>query len=197
MQIRLHLHDEVRLDLDHRGIDLKEYIRDRLMRSLRSRFDAIPWFFFVIEDLTKTGLTRVRPHIHGSIQIPRVPLPLTANGVVKIRYRRVMARSNQIDAEYALGEDLLNDALRAATGNDGSRSAVVNGIRQGSNMWTRTPYRALFNDEWVSYAFKNMAKFSRRLPENRLSMCRALNQEAQRLWNLIREGEPALDQWKP
>jgi hypothetical protein len=53
----------------------------------------------------------------------------------------------------------------------------------------------LFNEEWVSYALKNMNEVSATLPENRLSMSRGLNQEAQRLWTLIREGESAIEQW--
>jgi len=193
VQIRLHLHEELRGTLGDES--LKEYIRDRLMRCLRARFDPVPWFYIVIEDRDSTGRTTVRPHVHGAIAIPRAPVPTLKNGSPRARFARIAAGKGVEEAEYVAGRMMIDAVLKQATGNDGRKPAVSNGRTQASNVWKRSPYRPLFNEEWVSYALKNMKQVSATLPENRLSMSRSLNQEARRLWNLIRDGEAAIDQW--
>lgn len=196
LQIRMNLHDALLARLISTGIDPKEYLRDRLMRALRARLEDIPWFYIVIEDRSKDGITEVRPHVHGAIQILPVELPLTRTGAVRARYRRKLVTMAQSEAEFDRGKEIIGEALKAASGNDGKRSNVVGGKLQDANIWTKKPYRALFNDAWVSYAFKNTKLTSQQLPDNRLSISRGLNQEAQRLWNLIRDGEDQLVQWE-
>jgi len=193
VQIRMHLHDELRMDVDDER--MKVYIRDRLARCLRNTFSEVPWFYFVIEDRASQGISHVRPHVHGAIKIPRVPVPVLRDGRPTARFRRLIKKEGIAEAEYFAGRMLIGKALRQSTGNDGRRDGVVNGLNQLNNVWKRKPYRALFNDEWVSYALKNMNQVSPSLPDNRLSMSLGLNQEAQRLWDLIRRGEDALGAW--
>ena len=193
LQIRLHAHEEVS---DRVGdYALKVYLRDRLVRCLRDSFDTIPWFYIVIEDRDTFNTGDVRPHVHGSIEIPRVPLPKLASGRVRAKYRRLVERKGIEEAEYLAGRQKVISALRQATGNHGGRNGVVNGLSQSNNVWKRKPYHPLFNYEWVSYALKNMNAVSPNLPANRLSTSRGLTQEAQRLWALIRDGETALSKW--
>jgi hypothetical protein len=73
--IRVHLHDGLREELIAKGIDSKNYLRDRLSRTLRPVFGKVPMFYFVEEDFEKTGATNVRPHFHGAIQIRGVGPP--------------------------------------------------------------------------------------------------------------------------
>ena len=193
LQIRLHAHDDVR---DRVGdYALKVYLRDRLVRCLRESFTTIPWFYIVIEDRDTFDTSDVRPHVHGSIEIPRAPLPKLVDGRVRAKYRRMAEREGIEEAEYVAGRQKIISALKKATGNHGGKNPVVNGRSQSNNVWKRKPYHPLFNLEWVSYALKNMNTISPKLPENRLSTSRGLTQEAQRLWALIREGETALRMW--
>ena len=70
VQIRMHLHDELRLDVDDER--MKVYVRDRLARCLRNTFSEVPWFYFVIEDRDSQGGAHVRPHVHGVLeQVPQ------------------------------------------------------------------------------------------------------------------------------
>jgi hypothetical protein len=195
MQMQIHLHDDLRVELESGGVDLKEYLRDRLHRCLKDHLGMVPWFFFVIENRTASGLSLVRPHIHGSIQIPRVPLRLLKNGTPSVRYRVMSTRDGLGSAEFAYGREFVRDAIEAASGNAGDRLQVVNGVSQVRNVWCRKPYLPLFNTQWVDYSFKNTQRVSRSLTGNRMVMERGLNQEAQRLWRLIREGEDAMGQW--
>ena len=59
----------------------------------------------------------------------------------------------------------------------------------------REPYHVFFNDEAISYAFKNADEPMSKLPSSRLAISRPARMEAERLWELIRSGEAALDQW--
>ena len=52
MQFKVHLHDELRAELDAMGRDHKDYLRDRITRCARSQFGNTRWFFFVMEDRT-------------------------------------------------------------------------------------------------------------------------------------------------
>jgi hypothetical protein len=175
---------------------MKVYLRDRLVRCLRHEFNnEVPWFYIVIEDRDSDGLTQVRSHLHGAIQIPRAPVPTTKDGKPKARYRRIIATHGLEEAEYLVGRSRIDRALRRASGNNGRRPDQVQGRSQLNNVWKRKPYRLMRNNEWVSYALKNMNVVSPSLPENRLSMCQPLKQEAQRLWALLREGESALAKW--
>ena len=152
-----------------------------------------PRFFFVIEDLTTAG-EATRPHAHGCIELTRAPVPKAGKGSTKLARQ---AREGQLaEAEHEAGKLLIRETLKAAAGGDGPRIADASGIDQSRNFWWRKPYGALFNTEWVDYAFRNEKKVSQKLGDGRLAMSRSLNQEAKRFWNLIREGEPAIDQWR-
>jgi hypothetical protein len=193
IQIRLHLHDEIAAAQG--GEKQKDYLRDRLTRCLAERFDPVPWFYVVIEDRDTFGVAQVRPHLHGAIQIPRVPLPTTKVGRPRARFLRIQAAMGLEEAEYSAGRVALHAVLQQATGNTARRGSSFQGRSQNSNIWKRKPYRPLFNEEWVSYALKNMKAVSSALPNNRLSTSRSLSQEAKRLWSLIRDGEDAVSHW--
>jgi hypothetical protein len=192
VQIRLHLHEQVAFA---RSNDTKDYVRDRLMRCLRERFDSLPWFYLVVEDRDAAGEPGVRTHFHGAIEVPRLALPLTKKGVPRSQFLRKEATHGLEAAEYLAGRLAVDAALRQATGNAGRYPPIYNGRDQARNVWKRRPYHPLFNVEWVSYALKNMNAVSLDLPDNRLSMSRSLNTEAQRLWGLVKLGEPAIDAW--
>lgn len=163
---------------------LKEYLRDRLRTRLRRAFGPEPWFFFAIEDRSSGG-ELVAPHIHGSIRIVPMPLPRTQAGHVRARWARAVDRDGQAKAELAFGKLLLKLLLRYSAGPE----------RAAHHSWSRVPYMSRSNPEWVSYALKNMYEPSADLPERRMVLSRPLGQEAKRLWELIRRGEPALSQW--
>lgn len=193
LQIRLHPHDHIRATVGDRR--MKDYLRDRLVRCLKAEFIHMPRFYIVIEDQDTQGTSIVRPHVHGGIEIPRAAVPTLKDGRPTVRYRRLIERESIEEAELFAGRQRIIRALRQATGNHGRLPELAQGRSQLNNVWKRKPYRHLFNEEWVSYALKNMNAVSPSLPENRLSMTRGLNQEAQRLWNLIRLGESAISNW--
>jgi hypothetical protein len=193
LQIRLHLHEDLRADVG--DMRIKEYVRDRLVRCIREEFGQSAWFYLVIEDRDTEGSSTVRPHLHGAIRIPKAPVPLTKDGRAKARFRRLMSEKGVEEAEYLAGRIKLDGVLKRATGNDGKRPDTVLGVSQLNNVWKRKPYFLFRNNEWVSYSLKNMDSVSPSLPVNRLSMSQPLKQEAQRLWELIRRGETALANW--
>jgi hypothetical protein len=195
IQIRVHLHDGLHKDLETNGPDPKTYFRDRLGRSLRVQLGSVPMFYFVEENRTKSGLTQVRPHFHGGIQVQRVTPKSLKTGILPVRHRVVMRREGVPAMELMHGRDVVRDALLLASGNDEGRAGIYQGINQTRNVWCRKPYKPLFNPEWISYAFKNTKRHSRVLPKNRLVMSRGLNEEAQRFWRLVTEGETAMSQW--
>jgi len=112
-----------------------------------------------------------------------------------MRVRTKIALDGLDAARLEAGESATYQAMQIASGNGGDRPSEHKGRSQARNIWWRKPYHPIFNTEWMSYSLKNAAADSRMLPDNRLAMCRPLNQEAQRLWALIREGEPAIDAW--
>lgn len=195
VQIRLHLHEEVRSERLLAGQDLKVYLRDRLRRCLHAAFETVPWFYVAIEDRDTDGLNTVRPHLHGAIQIPRVTLASINDGRTRAAFQRRVAKVGVTEAEYFFGHLAIRRILKQASGNDGSRSPIVGGVSQGNNTWMRKPYHLRRHHAWVSYALKNMNVVSSELSQNRLSISRELLQEAQRLWELIRVGEAAIEQW--
>lgn len=112
-----------------------------------------------------------------------------------MKYRRIIARDGIEAAQTEYGRELTRKALLDATGNSNSSNPLVAGRDERRNLWMRKSYFTFGNADWVSYAFKNTVHTSRRLGERRLVMSLELNREAQRLWNLIREGESAMEQW--
>ena len=100
-------------------------------------------------------------------------------------------------AERVFGLIRTKDMLRAASGNvKGKCSKVVAGIDQSRNVWTKTPSRPFTNDGWVTYAFKNAQEFSPVLGDRRLALSQALRTETRKIWELVRLGEDAIDQWR-
>jgi hypothetical protein len=186
------IHEELADELQANGTDLKVYLRDRLARCLRAEFGIVPWFLFVIEDRTKSGLVRTKVHAHGIIQIvPADPRKLRS-GEFSLRTKVQIAQEGLVEARLSAGADKTYRAIKLASGNSaGDRPAIHKGRGQGRNVWWRKMLFPLFNIEWVSYSFKNAMSASGSLPDNRLCMSRELNREAQRLWALIRDGEPS------
>lgn len=197
IQVRLHLHELVRQQQEAKGADLKVYMRNRLMQQLSKVSAPAPWMFFVIEDRDSTGEQAVRPHIHGAVQIPKLRLSSVKDGRALVHLHRLAAKRGTPEAEALIGRRAVGRALRKATRNDGSLPTIIGGQSQQNNVWTRKAYHLLRNEEWVSYAFKNKDAVSTTLSKGRLAMSQELNREARRLWNLIRDGEAAMDQWDP
>lgn len=192
MQFKLHIHDDLMAELVADGKDPKDVLRDSIARHLKRRFGAVPWFFFVMEDLTKDGKP-TRSHAHGSIQIPRAPLPSRGRG--SRRLRAVEARDGLAKAEMEAGRMVVVQALKAAGGAGRPRFAVTTGADQCRNLWHRRPYNPIFNSQWVDYAFKNAEAVSATLGDNRLALPYGLRGEAERLWELLTEGEVAIGLW--
>lgn len=191
MQFKLHIHDDLWEELVAAGRDPRVFLRDSIARHLKRRFENPPWFFFVMEDLTKEGRP-TRPHAHGSIELPRAPLPLKGPGVRRLR--KIERDEGQAKAELEAGRAIVVEALKAA-GGAGPRIAKTTGADQCRNLWPRRPYHPIFNAQWVDYAFKHSKSVKSNLAENRLALPYGLRAEAQRLWRLVTLGEPAMDEW--
>lgn len=194
---RAHLHEEIQTRFDKDGSDsLINYFRDRISRCSRSAFGSVAFFWFVIEDRSASGLSETRPHVHGEIQIlPHSDLPRSRNGSPTMKYRRIIAKEGIEAAYLERGREMTRSVLLEATGNAKMTIPTVEGRDQRRNVWMRKKYFHFGNPAWISYAFKNAPRDSRRLGQKRLAMSLELNREAQRLWRLIREGESAMDQW--
>ena len=195
-QFRLHLHGDIQKVLANQPGQEKKYIRDRIARCLRDAFDVKPWFWFIIEDLDADGHTAIRAHVHGGIQIPLGSVPTKANGEPTRRAERIISNSGLQEAQLIFGREQVRSALKRAAGNAGNHPNIVDGIDQQNNLWMRKPYMHFSNPKWVSYAFKNTKRMRPSLGPGRLAMSRELNQEAQRLWMLVTQGEKAIDLWK-
>jgi hypothetical protein len=163
---------------------VKDYLRDDLRRRLRKQFDWEPWFFFAIEDRSSDGMP-VAPHIHGSIRIQPLSLPVTANGAVRARWAKLVAAEGLRHAQDEYSREKLADVLKQIPGPNGSKH----------DWWSGKPIRPKSNPDYISYTLKNMMEFSPDLPERRMVISRSLTQEARKLWELIRRGEDALSQW--
>jgi hypothetical protein len=190
---KIHLHDDLRSELTAKGEDQKDYLRDRLSRCLRNELGDAPWFFFMMEDLTKDR-EPTRPHAHGSIELPRVRLP--AYGKPKhLHFARKELKEGTAVAERAYGQFLIKRAMERASGNAGDRSSSTGGVNQRRNVWIKLPEKGTTNHQWVTYAFKNVRRFSLTLGERRLAFPHAFCRETRNLWELIRLGEDAMVRW--
>ena len=192
MQFKLHVHDDLMASWEAAGRDPRVELRDSIARHLKRRFPVRPWFFFVMEDLTKRG-DPTRPHAHGSIEVPPLPIPTRGLGS-----RRLAAMAREVGvgkAEVARGWDVVVEALKVAAGGAGPRFAETTGVDQCRNLWPRPPYHALFNSQWVDYAFKHTKTVRTTLGQNRLVLPYDLRDEARRLWTLLTKGEPAMSAW--
>lgn len=192
MQFKLHVHDDLMAELKTDGRDPKVVLRDGIARHLKRRCGVVPWFFFVMEDLTKDGRP-TRPHAHGSIEIPRMPLPTKGPGARRLR--AIEMRDGLSKAEIEAGRAVVVEALKAAGGAGRLRIAKTTGVDQSRNLWHRRPYHPLFNAQWVDYAFKHSKAVSPTLGENRFALPYGLRKEAMRLWQLLTKGESAISLW--
>ena len=194
MVFSIHLHDEIRKELERSGECQKDYLRNRITRLSKDRFGEKRHFFFVMEDMDPDGQA-VRPHAHGSIAVRPAPLPKRGERR-HLHYKHMAARYGQQHAERIYGLAQMKEMLRAASGNVMGKSAkVVAGIDQTRNVWTSTPRRPFTNEQWVTYAFKNSQAFSQVLGDRRLALSQALRTEARKVWELVRIGEAAISQW--
>lgn len=195
MVFSIHLHDEIRMELERTGACQKDYLRNRLTRMSWKRFGEKRCFFFVMEDMDPDGQA-VRPHAHGSIMVRPASLPQRGEKR-HLHYKRMAERYSQEHAERIHGLDLTKAMLRAASGNTKGKSAkVVGRIDQSRNVWTSTPRRPFTNEQWVTYAFKNSQAVSQVLGDRRLAFSQALRTEARKVWELVRLGEAAMSQWR-
>jgi hypothetical protein len=196
MVFKVHLHDDLREELLAVGKELRDELRNDLMRHLKRRFGSAPWFFFVMEEHTTAG-EPTRAHAHGSIEVRRVALDPNDKRV-PLRLRRLAQREGLPAAELQAGKELTIAALKAASGNAGDRPRIAStsGTDQVRNIWHRPPYRLVFNTQWIDYAFKNTKRVSKTLGDKRLALPYRLRGEAERLWRLVTEGDPALAQWE-
>lgn len=195
MQFSVHLHDEIRMDLEGKGACLKDYLRDRLTRLSSEWFGESRHFFFVMEDMDPDG-EPVRPHAHGSIAVRPEALPKKGEKR-HLHYKRMAERHGQDHAERIYGLERTKEMLRAASGNVQNKcSKVIAGNDQSRNVWVKTPSRPFTNEGWVTYAFKNAQEFSTVLGDRRLALSQALRTEARKLWELVRLGEDAIRQWE-
>jgi hypothetical protein len=192
MQFKLHIHDDLMAEITRDGLDPKTVLRDRMCRHLKRRLGHVPWFFFIMEEYAKDG-TKTRPHGHGSILVPRARLPKSGKG--SRRLKAIAANEGIEKAEIEAGYAVICKALKAAGGAGRGRFAITTGVDQCRNLWHRPPYHALFNSQWVDYAFKHAKTVSNLLGDGRLAINRGLTQEAQRLWTLITRGEVAITLW--
>lgn len=194
MLFKIHLHDELKAELEASGKKLKDYLRDRISRCAKKQLGGPRWFFFVIEDLSADG-EPTRPHAHGSIEIRPAQLPKKGEKGY-LHFRRLAANKGQEHAELVYGQLLSKQVLESASGNvKGRRPSIAGGINQTRNVWTTTPKRPFLNDQWVTYAFKNTNEFSQSLGDDRLAFSQSLRTEASKLWKLIKTGESAISQW--
>ncbi|WP_298337483.1 hypothetical protein [uncultured Erythrobacter sp.] len=194
-QFRVRLHDDVRLREEAKGTDLKVYLRDRITRILGEGYEEDPWYLFVIEDLDTDGKSFVRPHAHGVVRIRPLPLRNIRNKRSRAAYQQTAVSAGLEKAELRAGLAAMRRLLKQATGNDINARRIVNGVSQDGNVWMRKSYHRYFNDEAISYAFKNADSPSSNLPSNRLAISQAARAEGKKLWELIRRGEQALEQW--
>lgn len=192
LQFKVHIHDDLRERWVSSGRDLKVELRNSITRHLKRRFDFDPpGFFFVMEDRT-TGGQPTRPHAHGSIELRRTAPPTRGLGSRELLQ---LSKTDPGRAELRAGRLKIKEALWAASGGREPRISIVTGLDQVRNVWLQTPRQPIFNSQWVDYAFKNIKEISSTLGEGRLAMHQPLLQESRRLWNLIREGESAIEHW--
>lgn len=194
MQFTVHLHDELRMELEGKGKCLKDYLRNRIARLSKDRFGEKRHFFFVMEDTDQDGQI-VRPHAHGSIVVRPARLPQRGEKY-HLHYKRMAARYGKEHAERICGLARMKELLRAASGNIKGKSAkVVAGVDQSRNVWTTTPRLPFTNEQWVTYAYKNTQAMSKILGDRRLALSQELRTEAHKVWELVRRGESAISQW--
>jgi hypothetical protein len=194
MPFKIHVHDDKWDRWVREGRDTRDELRNLISLHLRRRLgEHAPEFFFVLEDSTTAG-EETRPHSHGSIALASASLPAAGEG--SRRLREMAEGVGQPKAEIEAGRLLVKQALKAAAGARAPRIAATSGLDQARNVWTRRqPYHPLFNHQYVDYAFRNTRRVSRTLGDNRFAMTNPLRGEARRLWNLIKFGEEALEQW--
>ena len=195
MPFKIHPHDDTWDRWMKERLDGKEQLRNLISLHLKKRMGTdAPGFFFVIEDSTTAG-TETRPHAHGAIGLVSMAIPKTGKGSRTLR--KLAEEEGKAKAELESGRMMIKVALKAAAGARLSGIAHSSGVEQFRNVWTRAkPYHALFNHQYVDYAFRNTSRVSQTLGDNRFAMTNPLRGEARRLWGLIRDGESALRQWE-
>ena len=133
-------------------------------------------------------------HGHGSIEIPRCPLPKNKRGNTIARYKRIELREGTRAAELAYGKDLVRKTLRQAAGLN-NRPTVWKGQSQVKRLWLKKPDNPIFNDNWGNYAFKNVRFDSALLDDNRLVFSQKFKSEVGNFWELITKGDDAVADW--
>ena len=188
LPFKIHLHDDVRVKLESEGKDIRVYLRDRIKRQLRVLYGSgnTPMFYFVMEDRDNGGVF-TRPHAHGAIEIRPLPVDGVNDAKARRHVHRVQQAHGPLAAEEQAGRWATRHALKAAAGLAGYQSKIAaSGLQQSRNVWMRKPTFPIFNQNWVTYVFKNADEYSSVLGENRLVFPYDLLGEAKRLWAIIR-----------
>ena len=186
MQFKLHIHDDTAEEWEARGKDFRDELRNKVSYQLKRHFGKNPpMFFFVIEDRTSGG-SDTRPHAHGSIEIIEAELPRKGRGSRSLSKLAASGNSSDIKAaRLEAGRQHIRQALIMASG--GSEPKIArSGVDQSRNLWSREPYHALFNHQYVDYAFRNVRFVSTTLGESRFAMPNYTRREAERIWKIIR-----------
>ncbi|MEZ5735872.1 MAG: hypothetical protein R3E09_08715 [Novosphingobium sp.] len=179
-------HDDLRDELESKGADQREYMRDRLKRQLRAVFgNNTPMFFFVVEDLNDRGIP-VRPHAHGAIELKPFPVDEIPDPKALRHLKRIERKKGKEIAEREAGRWIIRAAMRSAAGLVSGPRIASNGVDQSRNVWWRKPTLPIFNDSWVTYCLKNAGEFSPVLSENRLARDYKMLAQAKKLWDIIR-----------
>lgn len=194
VHFQMGLHDGLMEELKADGVDMKTYLRDRIARSARPIFGFVPYYFFLFEDRDKTGAFNVPAHAHGTIEVPLLELPKTQTGKTRARYRKIELLEGTDAAELEYGKELIREALIKAAGL-ATYPKVWNKKSQARKVWIKDPDNPIFNNNWVTYAFKNVRFDSALLDENRLVFSRDFKTEVTNFWKLITKGEAALVYW--
>lgn len=191
IQFTIHLHDDRREELVSNGADIRKYIIDRITRRLRDRFGLNrPGFLFVVEDHDKKGLP-VRPHAHGSIEVPMIDVHLAP--ARRRALANLAAQGKQHEAQLLAGRMTVRNELKAAAGlNKRASKVAASGRSQSRNVWTKDPIFMVMTHYWVNYAFKNAERFSQTLGEDRDAISTELRARARDLWEVIRNGDMAV-----
>ncbi len=140
---KAHPYDDLRVELLAAGKDLRDELRNDLMRHLKRRFGSAPWFFFVMEDRTTAG-DPTRPHVHGSIELRPIKLD-PSDKRVPLRLRRLAQREGLAAAELQAGKELvatLPDRMNAARLKlKLHRAGCSTSTREGfpARAWARSP----------------------------------------------------------
>jgi len=187
----LQIHDDLLAELTASKMSLRAYLRDRIRRTLKRQYGSgnVPLFFFVEEDRDAQGAS-VAHHVHGVIELRSLELARVGVPSDRRRFEKIAHRDSLQAAQDAAGLWGIKRALQRAAGLEGWGATSSTGVKQNRRIWLKKPYPPIFNDGWVTYAFKNSGGASLVLNTNRLMLPNELQRDAKHLWSIIRGHKP-------